>query len=251
MKKAIFTILFALSAILFANAQVYDGITQPTRFRIWVPTTVSLHGSSTSVSPFIGYRQNITSWFNITPVVQYEINSETFVPQVWLNFSICDKLYFLSRSIYNTKANDYRHTLSATYKLPMGFMIDGTWENIYNGRKFLAREPNADLVMLYWDTDMFRSSKQDQKFGLEKGKNYTQMFKETMKKAAANPDDYPGYEIVKKLYAKTSEATSEKTFQKMYQVLVAGDPKKRSYRIICGDIYRDTQIRDGIIKPKK
>lgn len=138
MKKAIFTILFALSAILFANAQVYDGITQPTRFRIWVPTTVSLHGSSTSVSPFIGYRQNITSWFNITPVVQYEINSETFVPQVWLNFSICDKLYFLSRSIYNTKANDYRHTLSATYKLPMGFMIDGTWENIYNGRKFLA-----------------------------------------------------------------------------------------------------------------
>lgn len=138
MKKAIFTILFALSAILFANAQVYDGITQPTRFRIWVPTTVSLHGSSTSVSPFIGYRQNITSWFNITPVVQYEINSETFVPQVWLNFSICDKLYFLSRSIYNTKVNDYRHTLSATYKLPMGFMIDGTWENIYNGRKFLA-----------------------------------------------------------------------------------------------------------------
>lgn len=138
MKKAIFTILFSLSAILFANAQVYDGITQPTRFRIWVPTTVSLHGSSTSVSPFIGYRQNITSWFNITPVVQYEINSETFVPQVWINFSICDKLYFLSRSIYNTKANDYRHTLSATYKLPMGFMIDGTWENIYNGRKFLA-----------------------------------------------------------------------------------------------------------------
>lgn len=123
------------------------------------------------------------------------------------------------------------------------------YPNLYE--RILAREPNADLVMLYWDTDMFRSSKQDQKFGLEKGKNYTQMFKETMKKAAANPDDYPGYEIVKKLYAKTSEATSEKTFQKMYQVLVAGDPKKRSYRIICGDIYRDTQIRDGIIKPKK
>lgn len=138
MKKAIFTILFALSAILFVNAQVYDGITQPTRFRIWVPTTVSLHGSSTSVSPFIGYRQNITSWFNVTPVVQYEINSETFVPQIWLNFNICDKLYFLSRSIYNTKANNYRHTLSTTYKLPIGFMIDGTWENIYNGRKFLT-----------------------------------------------------------------------------------------------------------------
>ena len=102
-------------------------------------------------------------------------------------------------------------------------------------QRILAREPNADLVMLYWDTDMFRSSKQDQKFD---------QAKEAMVKAASNPDDYPGYKIAKKLYARVNDATSEKTYQKMYQLLTAGDPKKRTYRVIIGDLYRDTQNRD-------
>lgn len=111
-------------------------------------------------------------------------------------------------------------------------------------QRILAREPNADLVMLYWDTDMFRSSKQDQKFDQAKVKNYTKAFKEAMVKAASNPDDYPGYKIAKKLYARVNDATSEKTYQKMYQLLTAGDPKKRTYRVIIGDLYRDTQNRD-------
>lgn len=34
--------------------------------------------------------------------------------------------------------------------------------------RVIRREPNADLVMLYWDTDMFRSSKQDRKFEQDK-----------------------------------------------------------------------------------
>lgn len=111
--------------------------------------------------------------------------------------------------------------------------------------RILRREPNADLVMLYWDTDMFRSSKQDQKFDLADSKDYKVMFINEMKKAASNPDDYPGYELAKKVYARTNDATTEKTFKKMYQMLIAGDPKKRTYRVLLGDIYRDTQIRDA------
>ena len=117
--------------------------------------------------------------------------------------------------------------------------------------RILKREPNADLVMLYWDTDMFRSSKQDQKFDQAKGKNYKKMFIEEMQKAAVNPDDYPGYDLAKKVYARTNDATTDKTFQKMYQMLMAGDPKKRTYRVLVGDLYRDTQNRDGIIKKSK
>lgn len=111
-------------------------------------------------------------------------------------------------------------------------------------QRILRREPNADLVMLYQDTDMFRSSKQDNKFDLEKGKDYKQMFIDTMKKAAQNPYDYPGYEVAKKVYARCTEATTVKTYQKMYQMLLAGDPKKRSYRVLVGDLYRDVQNRD-------
>lgn len=116
--------------------------------------------------------------------------------------------------------------------------------------RILKREPNADLVMLYWDTDMFRSSKQEQKFDLGKGKDYKTIFKEAMRKAAEHPEDYPGYEKAKKIYARVNEATSQKTYKKMYQLLLAGDPKMRTYRILVGDLYRDTQKRDGIIKKK-
>lgn len=135
----IILILSALS-ILFgmkARAQVYDGITQPTKFRVWLPVTANLHNSKdVSVAPFVGYKQDIGEHFSITPVLQYNINKEAFIPQVWLNANIAKKFYVLSRSIYDTKANLYKHTLSATYKLPLGFMVDGTWENMYNGKKF-------------------------------------------------------------------------------------------------------------------
>lgn len=137
-----FRIILVLSAISFlfgmkARAQVYDGITQPTKFRVWLPVTVSLHNSNdVSIAPFMGYKQDIGDHFSITPVLQYNINKEAFIPQVWLNANIAKKFYVLSRSIYDTKANLYKHTLSATYKLPLGFMVDGTWENMYNGKKF-------------------------------------------------------------------------------------------------------------------
>lgn len=124
-------------AAISANAQVYDGITQPTCFRIWLPVTANLHDSkATTVAPFIGYKQEFGQHFSITPVLQYNINSETFTPQVWLNANIKGKFYVLSRSIYDTRAGEYRHTMSATYKLPYGFMVDGTWENLYDGHKF-------------------------------------------------------------------------------------------------------------------
>lgn len=117
--------------------------------------------------------------------------------------------------------------------------------------RVLRREPNADLVMLYWDTDMFRSSKQDNKFDLDGTKNYKQMFIDTMKLAGSHPEDYPGYKRCKKLYARVNDATSEKTFQLLYQTLIAGDPKNRQYRILVGALMADTQKRDKQMAKRK
>jgi predicted phosphoadenosine phosphosulfate sulfurtransferase len=111
--------------------------------------------------------------------------------------------------------------------------------------KIIRREPNAELAMLYWDTDMFRSSRQDQKFDTAKDKDYKTMFVEEMKRASKYPGDYPGYEVAKKIYARTNETTTEKTYKKLYQVLIAGDPKRRSYRVLVGDLCRDVQLRDN------
>ena len=106
-------------------------------------------------------------------------------------------------------------------------------------QRVLRREPNADLVMLYWDTDMFRSTKQDQKFDLENGKDYKKMLKEEMMKASRNPDMYPGYKDAKKIYARVDDRTSSKVCQRLYQMLVAGDPKKRIYRVLLSDIIEE------------
>ena len=136
LKKLTLVILLMLPCGL--SAQVYDGITQPTRYRIWIPVSANLHGhGSTSVSPFVGYKENLTDWLSATAVAQYNIGGEAFVPQLWLNLNYNKWLWFLSRSIYDTKANIYRHTLSATVKLPKGFMIDATWDDAYNGHKFI------------------------------------------------------------------------------------------------------------------
>jgi hypothetical protein len=136
LKKLTLVVLLLLPCGL--HAQVYDGITQPTRYRIWIPVSANLHGhGSTSVSPFVGYKENLTDWLSATAVAQYNIGGEAFVPQLWLNVNYNKWLWFLSRSIYDTKANIYRHTLSATVKLPKGFMIDATWDDAYNGHKFI------------------------------------------------------------------------------------------------------------------
>lgn len=107
--------------------------------------------------------------------------------------------------------------------------------------KILKREPNADLAMLYNDTDMFRSSRQNQVFGLEEGKSYRKELHKVMLEAGRDAKSYPGYKDAKKLYSKLTEKHTERTFKKIYLLLVAGDPKKRTYRAILSDLKSDIE----------
>lgn len=107
--------------------------------------------------------------------------------------------------------------------------------------RVIRREPNADLAMLYYDTEMFRSSKQDGRFGIEK--DFKAALKEEMKKAASHPGDYPGYKTAKLLFSKVTEATSQKTYRMIYQILIAGDPKDRIKRAACGALTEDEKRR--------
>lgn len=118
-------------------AQVYDGITQPTRFRLFMPATVSLQGHGTTVVPFVGYKADVTGWLSFTPMVQYNFNTEDVTVGMWLNMNYKQQFYLLARSMYNTKAGLFSETLSGTVKLPAGFMLDATWDNFYNGRSLI------------------------------------------------------------------------------------------------------------------
>ena len=106
-------------------------------------------------------------------------------------------------------------------------------------QRIQRREPNIDLVMLYHDSEMFRSSKEDTKFGLGKDKDFKQLFINEMKKAGKSPDDYPGYILAKKIYSQCDDTTTQKTYRQAYMMLLAGDPKGRTYRVLIGDVIRD------------
>lgn len=135
--KRLLILLVAMVVSTVARGQIYDGITQPTKYRIWVSISQPTDGNGkTVVAPFVGYKYEAAKWFSVTPIMQYNFSTETITPQVWLNFNVRQRFYILSRSIYDTRARQYRHTLSGTGKLPLNFMVDATWENLYNGRRF-------------------------------------------------------------------------------------------------------------------
>lgn len=137
MKKILILSILLIVATL-SYSQVYDGITQPTKYRIWVPVNTPLDGTGkVTVSPFVGYKITATDWLTFTPVFQYALNTEKSIPQLWINLNYQKKYFILFRNIYDLQADQFRETISGTAKLPKGFMLDFTWDNVYNGTEFL------------------------------------------------------------------------------------------------------------------
>lgn len=44
-----------------ANAQIFDGITQPTKFRVWVPVSIGSTSSNTEDKPYTSKDSTLTS----------------------------------------------------------------------------------------------------------------------------------------------------------------------------------------------
>ncbi|MFB9120975.1 hypothetical protein ACFFUE_07210 [Bergeyella porcorum] len=105
-------------------------------------------------------------------------------------------------------------------------------------QRVIRREPNADLAFLYYETDMFRSATQGRKFSEKK--DYKKMLFDELKKAAKNPSDYADYETTKKIVSRmVKDNYSNAIYQKVYQLLISGDPKKREYRVLIGKIEKE------------
>lgn len=128
-----------LMAILFqglAHAQIYDGVTQSDRFRAYLSLSQPYKGGEASLTTYFGYRYDVSKWLNFTGLLRYNVSSKSFQPAIWINFNIKDHVYILTRSIYDWRANRYKQGLAATVKLPYDIMIDATWDDIYNGRRW-------------------------------------------------------------------------------------------------------------------
>ena len=122
--------------------------------------------------------------------------------------------------------------------------------------KIQKREPNAYLALLYWDSEMFhRSTVKRRKLEADQEKkDYKALCKEVL---FDNPGKYfhtrDRMELAKsykKLYIKGFSFMQQKHFKKMYEAIMAGDPKKRTLRAIYTDIFTD-YVKDSRSSPPR
>ena len=104
------------------------------------------------------------------------------------------------------------------------------------------REPNAYLVLLYWDSEWYkRRSRTRRKNEEDDNKDYKALCREML---FDNPDRYftnPTTRRVAKsyraCYIKIDSMARPKDYRKMHDALVAGDPKLRSMRALYQDVF--------------
>lgn len=94
--------------------------------------------------------------------------------------------------------------------------------------RICAREPNAYMAMLYYDTELFRRAKRDDKTD----------YKARSLDLIHNPSrlSYAGagrvVREIKNLYVQFGIYWGRNDWKNVYQILIAGDPKKRSLRAL-------------------
>lgn len=107
--------------------------------------------------------------------------------------------------------------------------------------RVLRREPNAYLAVLYWDSEMFhRNTRKRRELEGEDQKDYRALLKDMLFISAASRFDTPHKKDVakqyRKLFIRMDGMARPRDYRKMYEGLVAGDPKLRTLRAIYQDI---------------
>ena len=120
------------------------------------------------------------------------------------------------------------------------------------------RYPNAYLVLLYWDSEMFkRQSRQRMKLESElaeqdyKSKLYDLLFINTSN-YTISPDTFKLLNNWRRLVREHGEDMTSKLYKRSYEAILAGDPKGRSFRAIyqntfhelCNTSRKEQKIRD-------
>ena len=100
--------------------------------------------------------------------------------------------------------------------------------------RICAREPNAYMAMLYFDTELYRRKKAKKDDTDYKAKVF-ELFKQperfTTKTQRENFKTYRRFVLMHNSFLEN------KTYKVIYQALVAGDPKKRAYRALYTNVF--------------
>jgi predicted phosphoadenosine phosphosulfate sulfurtransferase len=106
--------------------------------------------------------------------------------------------------------------------------------------RVIRREPNAYLAVMYWDSEMFhRSTHKRRQLEGDDNRDYRALLKELLFTRQEQFDTPHKRETVKRyrtLFIRTDGMARPEDYRKMYEGLMAGDPKLRTYRSIYQDI---------------
>lgn len=123
--------------------------------------------------------------------------------------------------------------------------------------KIERREPNAYLVMLYWDSEMFRRQTRS-RTELEAGqapKDYEEtvmrmLFKEP-EKHFTNPESLRLARDVRKLIVRYHFMLDNSIYKRLYEMMLTGDPKRRTLRSIAATMASNYNLESAVTAPRK
>lgn len=120
--------------------------------------------------------------------------------------------------------------------------------------RIMKREPNAYLASLYFDSEMFRRSSGNRR-KIEKSeekKDYKRLTIQLLSDINGNFDTELQRKVAQKYKYSMMKAiqygSSQAVFQKMYEGLIAGDPKLRTHRAVNNMIFHE--YHDAVRKGK-
>ena len=106
------------------------------------------------------------------------------------------------------------------------------------------REPNAYLVLLYWDSEWYKRNSRTRKKNEAKEqqeKDYKELCRQLLfvnaDKRFTNSTTRRVAQSYRRCYANIDGIARQRDYRKMYEALIAGDPKLRSMRAIYQDVY--------------
>jgi len=107
--------------------------------------------------------------------------------------------------------------------------------------RIIRREPNAYIASLYWDSEMFgRSTQRRKQLEGEVKKDYRaellKMFN-NMATYFTTPAKMVVAKKYRKLFINISTFATDRDIKELYEALVKGDPKLRSYRAVYQNVY--------------
>ena len=109
--------------------------------------------------------------------------------------------------------------------------------------RIVAREPNAYLAALYWDTEMFgQSGGRGEARSSEQGGESRDWKAETLAILTdpdwvrENPTKGKEYRLIRRTAARNSLDMLPKHWKLAHEILIGGDPKQRSYRSLLSSI---------------